>query len=81
MAYWEAWTPFGGGINFLAHADGKDGFNFSDLTAKQVRPVHVPDRHAPNRMGPLCVSSDGRWLLFAQGDEFFGDLMMVENRQ
>jgi len=59
-AYREAWTPFGGGIYFLADADGKDEINFFDLTTKQVRPVHIPDRQAPNRMGAICISSDGR---------------------
>jgi len=79
MAYWEAWTPFGEGIYFVAKADGKDRIDYFDLDTKQVRPIHVMDKPAPNFMGALSVSSDGRWLLFAQGDEFSSDLMMVEN--
>ena len=79
MAYWEAWTPFREGIYFVAKADGKDRIDYFDLDTKQVRPIHVMDKPAPNFMGALSVSSDGRWLLFAQGDEFSSDLMMVEN--
>lgn len=81
MAYWEAWTPFGTGIYFVANANGKDEIDYFDLNTKQVRPLHVMDKPAPNFMGALSVSSDGRWLLFAQGDEFSSDLMMVENWQ
>jgi hypothetical protein len=33
----------------------------------------------PDWMGSLPISPDGRWMLFAQMDEFSSDLMMVEN--
>ena len=72
-------TPFGGGLYFLAKVDEKYEIYYFDLNTKQVRPIHVMDKPAPNFMGQLSVSSDGRWLLFAQGDEFSSDLMMVEN--
>ena len=79
MAYWSEFTPFGGGLYFLAKVDEKYEIYYFDLNTKQVRPIHVMDKPAPNFMGQLSVSSDGRWLLFAQGDEFSSDLMMVEN--
>jgi len=79
FALMDSWVPFGSGIYFLHFADNKLEIDFLDLNTKKVRPVFVLEKPRPSWMGGLSVSSDGRWLLYSQQDEFSSDLMMVEN--
>ena len=80
-AYREAWTPFGGGINFLADADGKDEINFSiSLQSRYGRSMSRIDRRRTVwAQYAFPAMADGYFLL--KGDEFLSDLMMVEDQQ
>jgi Tol biopolymer transport system component/DNA-binding winged helix-turn-helix (wHTH) protein len=73
----HTWAPFGSGVYFLGFANNKQAIKFLDLDTKEVRPVFLFEEGRP--VVGLSVSSDGRWLLFAQTDEISSDLMMVEN--
>jgi Tol biopolymer transport system component/DNA-binding winged helix-turn-helix (wHTH) protein len=76
----EAWSPFGSGIHFLGYIDHKPAVAFFDLNTKTVRPIYMLEKPLGDEwMGGLPVSSDGKWLLFAQVDEQSSDLMLVEN--
>ena len=77
----DEWHPFASGIYFLTYTNNKFEIDHFDLTTKEVRTIHVLDKFPPDWMGGLSASPDGRWLLFAQMDEFSSDLMMVENWQ
>lgn len=78
----EAWNPFGSGIYFLGYIDHKPAVGFFDLNTKTVRPIYMLEKPLGDEwMGGLPVSSDGKWLLFAQVDEQSSDLMLVENWQ
>jgi hypothetical protein len=79
MASIDAWNPFGSGIYFLASPNNKLEIDFFDLNTKAVRPIFVLNKCTPVWMGGLPISPDGRWMLFAQMDEYSSDLMMVEN--
>ena len=72
----------GSGIYFLGHIDHKPAVGFFDLNTKTVRPIYMLEKPLGDEwMGGLPVSSDGKWLLFAQVDEQSSDLMLVENWQ
>jgi Tol biopolymer transport system component len=76
----EAWNPFGSGIYFLGYIDHKAVVGCFDLNTKTVRPIYMLEKPLGDEwMGGLPVSSDGKWLLFAQVDEQSSDLMLVEN--
>jgi Tol biopolymer transport system component/DNA-binding winged helix-turn-helix (wHTH) protein len=77
----DRWYPFGSGIYFLAYANGKAEINFFDVDTKERKTVFALDKYPPEYMGGINVSRDGRWLVFAQLDEFSSDIMMVENWQ
>jgi Tol biopolymer transport system component len=85
----EGWSPFGSGIYFLALVSGKLEIDFFDLNTRKVLRVFVPEKPLglPARgmttgwVGRLPVSSDGKWLLVPQTDEYASDLMMIENWQ
>ena len=86
MASIDAWNPFGSGIYFLASPDNeKLEIDFFDLNTKAVRTIFAMNKFPPDQWGGwnggLPISPDGRWMLFAQMDEFSSDLMMVENWQ
>jgi Tol biopolymer transport system component len=78
-----AWTPFGSGIYFTGeegnspNQPGKAAIKFFDLETKKSRLVYVMEKNP--WVWHLAVSSDGKWLLFAQTDEESSDLMMIEN--
>jgi hypothetical protein len=44
-----------------------------------MRRVFVPEKPVWVWIGGLPVSSDGKWLLFPQVDEWTSDIMMIEN--
>jgi Tol biopolymer transport system component/DNA-binding winged helix-turn-helix (wHTH) protein len=76
----EAWRPFGSGIYYLGYVNNEAEIDYFDLSTRKVRQVFVPQKHpACDWMGGLPVSSDGRWLLYAQVDERSSNLMLVEN--
>ena len=76
----ERWTPFGSGIYFVAGEIDNTEIDFLDLDTHETRRVHVMEKPpAWGWVGGLSVSSDGKWLLYAQTDEFSSDLMLVEN--
>jgi Tol biopolymer transport system component len=77
----EAWSPFGSGIYFLHHNNGKEEIDFFDLNTQTLRRIFVLEKSPPLWMGGLPVSNDGKWLLFPQQDELSSDLMMIENWQ
>ena len=86
MASIDAWNPFGSAIYFLASPDNeKLEIDFFDLNTKAVRTIFAMNKFPPDQWGGwnggLPISPDGRWMLFAQMDEFSSDLMMVENWQ
>lgn len=63
----------------MADEPDRAEIDFFDLDTKKIQLVSVLDKHPPEYMGGLSVSSDGRWLLYAQLDELASDLMLIEN--
>jgi Tol biopolymer transport system component/DNA-binding winged helix-turn-helix (wHTH) protein len=78
----DGWNPFGPGIYFMTYANNKTEIDYFDLNTKAARTIFIMDKWAPDDwIGGLPVSPDGKWMLFAQLDQVFSDLMMVENWQ
>lgn len=75
----DGWVPFGSGVYFVSDRDGKSTIYFLDVATRKMHEVFQMDKNPPIYMGGLSLSSDGRWLLFAQRDEISSDLMMIEN--
>ena len=73
------WSPSGSGIYFIAPAGDKTVLNLFDLKSKQVRPIFTLEKPAPDWIGGIPVSKDGKWLLFPQVDQQSSDLMLIEN--
>ena len=73
------WSPFGSGVYFVARVGDKTVLNLFDLKSKQVRRIFTLEKPAPDWIGGIAVSKDGKWLLFPQVDQSSSDLMLIEN--
>ena len=75
--YWGYWAVAQDGIYFY-DINTKD-IDFFSFATHQVSEIAKPEK-AAHRFNPgLAVSSDGRWLLYAQNDEETSHIMLVEN--
>ena len=75
----DEWFPAEAGIYFLSHENGKAVINLFDLQTRQVRSIFTLEKPAPNWIGGMPVSKDGKFMLFPQEDQSSSDLMMIEN--
>jgi len=75
----DEWFPFGSGIYFLSHPNGKTVINLFDLQTRRVRPIFTLDQPMPYWIGGMPVSKDGKFMLIPQVDQASSDLMLIEN--
>jgi len=76
---WYQWFPLGSGIYFMSHSGAKTAIEFFDLKTEKIRRVYELERPAPEWIGGMPVTSDGKYMLFPQVDEQSSNLMMIEN--
>jgi Tol biopolymer transport system component/predicted Ser/Thr protein kinase len=75
--WWRCWGLTAEGIYF--HDASTKAIEFFSFATHKVTQVVKPEKPAAiGRMG-FAVSSDGRWILFAQVDQDVSDIMLVEN--
>ena len=75
----DKWFPVESGIYFLSpEGDGRN-LEFFDIKSKQVHRIFTLEKPAPDWMGEMPVSRDGKWLLYPQLDSTSSDIMMIEN--
>jgi len=74
---WGQWAVLDRGIYFVK-AESHSAIEFFSFDTGQVNQIAALEKRILG--GPsLSVSSDGRWILFAQIDRNDSDLMLVEN--
>jgi len=71
------WTVSRGGIYFVP-ADAPRSLRYFDFATKQVRRIFDTEKDFGDG---LSVSSDGRWIMYAQDDDVNGDIMLVDHFQ
>jgi len=71
------WTMTPSGIYFVP-AEVPTSVRYFDLTSQRVRTVFEGEHLFASG---LSVSPDGRWILYSQGRELTGDIMLVDQFQ
>jgi Tol biopolymer transport system component len=71
----QDWTLSPSGIYFVP-ADAPRSLRYFDFATRQVRPIFEVDK---DFSGGLSVSPDGRWILYSQGGDPTGDIMLVDH--
>lgn len=64
----DEWFPAEAGIYFLSHANGKTMINLFDLQSRRTRPIFTLEKPAPDWIGGMPVSKDGKFMLYPQVD-------------
>lgn len=78
--YWRYWAVTNDGIYFAAKEEkGPPGIKFFKFSSRQLVPVGPLEKEPLAGPFGLCVSPDGRWLLFVQADQSVSDIMLIEN--
>ncbi len=78
--FWGNWAMADQGIYFV-NLDAKRNptIKFFNFATRRVTQVAAPEKLPVLGMPGLAVSSDGRWILYAQVDQDISDIMLVEN--
>ena len=82
---WNSWTLAANGIYFVQvgsqDTSPRRTLCFYSFATKQSKPVMTLDVPRQPRWfdGGMSVSSDGKWLLYAQMDQIGSDIMLMEN--
>jgi Tol biopolymer transport system component len=78
LSYWANFAVVDQGIYFIPRVELAAGssIQFFNFANEKIRPIAATER--PVFRG-LCVSPDGRWILYSQLDQGGSDLMLVEN--
>ncbi len=74
----DEWFPTATGIYFMQHPHHLAEIDYFDYKTKTVRSIYTSERPTPPWIGGMPVSSDGKWMLYAQEDRSSSDLMMME---
>jgi hypothetical protein len=78
LTYTENWTATPQGIYYTDSTSNPPSINLYDFASRaKKRVLRLPQRPTPG--GGLSVSSDGRWLLYAQTDDEQSDIMLAEH--
>jgi dipeptidyl aminopeptidase/acylaminoacyl peptidase len=71
-----SWDIVPGGVYFFPRADFLT-LDYFDLSTRKMRPIFKIS--GGGSFGGLSVSSDGRYILYAELDDYRSDIMLVEN--
>jgi Tol biopolymer transport system component len=79
--YWRSWTMTPDGIYFVAHTGAAPPrpVKFFSFATRRVTQIGTVDRDPLRWVPGLAISSDGRWLLYAQIEQDTSSIMLVEN--
>jgi Tol biopolymer transport system component len=78
--YWRHWTVAEKGIYFAtANTPSQPVIEFFSFATGKVTQIATLDKQLSRWEPGLTISPDGRWLLFAQMDQYGSDVMLVEN--
>jgi Tol biopolymer transport system component/DNA-binding winged helix-turn-helix (wHTH) protein len=78
--YWRHWTVAEKGIYFAtANTPSQPVIELFSFATGKVTQVATLDKQLSRWEPGLTISPDGRWLLFAQMDQYGSDVMLVEN--
>jgi Tol biopolymer transport system component len=75
--YWGYWGLLKNGIYFFD--PGTKAIELFNFRTRQVTKVATPQKPPVQWAPGLAISPDGRWLLFAQSDQWNAVIMLVEN--
>ena len=71
----ELWTLSQAGIYFVPD-DAPRSLRYFDFSTRQIRPIFELDKDFESG---LSISPDGRWVLYSQGNDVNGDIMVVDH--
>ena len=71
----EVWTLSRAGIYFVPD-EAPRSLRYFDFATRHVRPIFEADKDFSSG---LSVSPDGRWIIYSQGSDVNGDIMLVDH--
>ncbi len=78
--YWRYWAVLDDGIYFVSPAaSARPALKFFSFATHRVTQLGVLERDPLQGPPGLTVSTNGRWILYAQADHSISDIMLVEN--